>query len=94
MRRSLTWPPSATRSLPPSLQPVKVKINHNDKGETRIENDAHQWLRHHDELPSVTKLLPLLLLRAGGAGGANVSPSVTSSLYLQSGSCKLRIAKH
>jgi hypothetical protein len=49
----------------------------------KFPRKAHQWLRHQELLPSVTKSPALLLeLLAGGAGGASVSPSVTSSLYL------------
>ena len=51
--------------------------------QARIPRKAHQWLRHQELLPSVTKSPPLLgELLAGGAGGASVRPSVTSSLYL------------
>lgn len=43
---------------------------------------THQLSFHQELLPGVTKSLLGFLLLAGGAGGASVSPSVTSSLYL------------
>lgn len=47
-----------------------------------MQSEPHQCCLHQEVLPSVTTPLSLLLL-AGGAGGASVSPSVTSSLYLR-----------